>query len=70
MKMPVAGQLAAGGLVLQTVSHVIPTGSAVLVHEGEGGGIGDALQAENLDQPPEQGRCVMALDRRYDTALG
>ena len=36
----------------------------MLIHEGEGGGIRDALQAENLDQPVEQGRGVVSPNRR------
>src|SRR5215212_2049690 len=70
MRVPVAGQLAAGGLILQTLSDVLPTGSAVLVHEGEGGGIRDALQAEDFDQPVKQGRGVASLDRPNDSPGG
>src|SRR5215212_6799534 len=70
MRVPVAGQLAAGGLIMQTLSDVLPTGSPVLVHEGEGGGIRDALQAEDLDQPVKQGQSVMGPHHGYDAPLG
>ena len=66
VEVPVAPQLRAGGLVLQTSSDVLPTCSTVHVHEGEGGGIRDALQTQDLDQPAEQGRGVMSPNRRDD----
>jgi hypothetical protein len=69
VKVPVAFQLRAGGLVLQTASHVVPTGSAVLVHEGERGGIRNPLQAQDLDQPGKQGRGVVSPNRGHDASV-
>jgi hypothetical protein len=64
-----SGQLRAAGLVLQTLSYVLPSRSTVPVHEGQGGGIRDALKAQTLHQPAEQGRGVMRPNRRHEAPL-
>src|SRR3954454_2284463 len=68
-KVPMAGQLRAAGLVLQSACEVLPLRPAVPVHEGQGSGIRDALKAQTLDQPGEQGWGVMRPNRRPEAPL-